>query len=145
MLKLLHPLLKGRRVVKRKVLPRLPLLRLRRVRFLGNLPLLSPKLSADSSPAEPSSNPTQRHSTQQPISLTSLPLISEGPTAPLPFPSPALSMKRAQCHCSVQTFTPLPPLTPPILLPLLQGSTRSSRWAIPLGIFLNPLQTRHKS
>ena len=33
-LKLLHPLLKERRVVRRKVLPRLPLLRLRRVRFL---------------------------------------------------------------------------------------------------------------
>ena len=61
-LKLSHPLLKERRVVRREVLSQLPLLRLRRVRLLQNLPLLSPKLSADFSPPEPPSNPTQKRS-----------------------------------------------------------------------------------
>jgi len=45
-------LLKARRVVRQQVMSRLPPLRLRRERFLRNLPLLSPKLSADSSPPD---------------------------------------------------------------------------------------------
>ena len=62
MLKLSHRLLRERRVDRRGPLPRIPPLRLRRVRFLRNHPLLSPKLSADSSPPEPPSNPTQKRS-----------------------------------------------------------------------------------
>jgi len=61
-LKLSHPLLRERRVDRRRPLPRLPPLRLRRVRFLRNLPLLSPKLSADLSPPEQPLNPIQRRS-----------------------------------------------------------------------------------
>jgi len=80
-LKLSHPLLRERRVDRRRPLPRLPPLQLRRVRFLRNLPLLSPKLSADFSPPEPPSNPTQRRSREQPISQTLLLRSSEKPIA----------------------------------------------------------------
>jgi len=119
--KLLHPLPKARRVVRRRVLPRLPQLRSRRVRFLGNLPLLSPKPSGDSSPPEPPSNPTQKRLRLQLISRTSLPLYSERLIAPFPFPSLARLTTKVWCHCSVPTFTPTPPLIPLISLPLPRG------------------------
>jgi len=57
-----HPLLKERRVVRRKVLSWLPPLQLLQERFLRNLTLPSPKLFADSSPPEPPWNPTQKRS-----------------------------------------------------------------------------------
>ena len=120
-LKLSHPRLKERRVVRREVLSRLPPLRLRLVRFLRNLPLLSPKLYADLSPPEPPSNPTQKRSRLQPISQTSLSLFSDRPTAPFPFPSLARSTTKAPCHCWVPTFTPSVPLIPLISLFLPRG------------------------
>jgi len=60
--KLPHPLLRERRVVRGRVLPRLHLLRLRRVRFLRNHLLPFPKPSAGSSPLEPPSNLTRKRS-----------------------------------------------------------------------------------
>ena len=136
--KLLHPLPKGRRVVRRRVLPRLPQLQSRRVRFIRNLPLLSPKPSADSSPPEPPSNPTHKRLKLQLISQILLPLSSERLTAPFPFPSLVRLTTKAGVIARYRPSHPCLGLYPLFGSPHLEVEQSLSDRQLPLG----NLQTR---